>query len=162
VDRMVHGRGLTPPSYESDSARLTRSRNTPDGYNDSVQCSRPLTALACVLFVTACDFGGSAERKGTSSAPTGEEAADFIFGAELAAARKAIVAEGPNARLESFACIDNAAPAVPVNANELFCFGRLRPGGCAAWAVRQTGPIPDVRRLRRSASFGFGCVSNRP
>jgi hypothetical protein len=115
-----------------------------------------------VLLFTACDFGGSAERRGTSSTPKGDEAADFVFGTELAAARKAVAAKGPNARLESFACINNAAPAVPVRGNELFCFGTLRPGGCAAWAVRQTGPIPDVRRLRRSASFGFGCASNRP
>lgn len=127
-----------------------------------MQSRRPSIALACVLLVTACDFSGAADHKGTSSTPTGDETADFVFGTELAGARKAVTAEGPNARLESFACISNAAPAVPVKANELFCFGVLRPGGCAAWAVKQSGPIPDVRQMRRSASFGFGCASNRP
>lgn len=109
-----------------------------------------------MLLVTACDFSGAADHKGTSSTPTGDETADFVFGTELAGARKAVTAEGPNARLESFACISNAAPAVPVKANELFCFGVLRPrrlcrlGGQAVGTDprRPTNASVSVLRLR--------------
>jgi hypothetical protein len=72
-----------------------------------------------------------------------------------------LVTASEGKRVVWFACLAEARPAAPIRADELFCSGRIRRGRCAVWAVAMDRPNRGARRLRRSESFGFGCVSNQ-